>query len=405
MTRAAVTGIGLVTPAGVGVGTTWRALLAGQSTAAFEPELEGLPVDFCCRVPDLAAHRRLGHKTARQLDRFGVMALLAAREAVLDAGLDERQWDPARIAVVLGVGSNSMATYPAEFGRLNDHRADRVSPLAIPRSIPNLVAGDVSLDLGVTGPSFTVNTACASGATALGVGRLLLEKNMCDIVISGGSDSVCAAMPAACFAQMRALSRRGHEPARAARPFDVHRDGFVLGEGAAVLVLEREAYALARRARIRAHLDGFGASSDAYHRVAPHPDGAGLIGAMRAALADAGWQPQDVDHVSAHATGTPTGDVIEGRALARCFADGPPVTALKGTIGHTVGAAGAIASAVAVLSLEQQIVPPTANLDDPDPEITLDVVRGTPRPAGLRSVLVNSSGFGGQNAVLAFSAP
>ncbi|MFC7308874.1 beta-ketoacyl-[acyl-carrier-protein] synthase family protein [Streptomyces monticola] len=407
--RIAVTGLGLLTSAGYGTKASWVGICSGRPTAAPDPELTGLPVDFSCRVPDLDADRRLGRRLSRRLDRFGAMAVLAAREAVEDAGFAAREdrprdWDPARVAVVLGVGSNSLATYPTEFGRLNDQRADRVSAHALPRSIPNLVAGEVSLDLGATGPGFTVNTACASGSTAIGLARQLLLAGLADIAVCGGSDSVCTGMPAACFAQMRALSRRTGQPARASRPFDVDRDGFVLGEGAGVLVLERGEHAAARRARIHAHLDGFGGSCDAYDAVAPHPKGEGLAAAIKAALAEADLAPTDIDLISAHATGTQPGDLAEARALRSLFLDPPPVTALKGTLGHAIGAAGAIAAVSAVLSLEQGLVPPTANLDRQDPAIGLNVVSGVPRLLPLRTTLVNASGFGGQNAALAFSA-
>ncbi|MGW7518105.1 beta-ketoacyl-[acyl-carrier-protein] synthase family protein [Streptomyces sp. NPDC054796] len=411
----AVTGLGLLTPAGIGVGETWEGVRAGRSTATADPELAGLPVEFSCRLPDVDIDARLGRRLSRRVDRFSAMALIAAREAVADAGLGEpwqaesegreADWDPDRVAVLLGVGSNSLATYPEEFGRLNEERPDRVSPLALPRSVPNFAASEVSTDLGAAGPSMAISTACSSGAMALGTARSLIESGACDVVIAGGSESARAAMTAACFAQMRALSQRGDEPERASRPFDAERDGFVLGEGAGILVLERAEHARARSARVYARLTGFGASCDAYHVVAPRPDGEGIVGATRAALADSGWEPQDVGHINAHATSTRLNDRAEAHALHRLFGTPPPVTATKSVIGHSLGAAGAIEAATTVLSVHYGTIPPTANLDTLDEGIDLDVVTGKERGTWAPTALSNSFGFGGQNAVLAFEGP
>ncbi len=235
-----------------------------RDRAETDPELAGLSVDFSCRVHGLDARGRLGSRLSMRLDRFGVLAILAAREAVADAGLDPQHWDSARVGVVLGVSASSNAEYPLEFGRLNEGRAEKVSAFLVPRSVPSMVAGSVSLDLGARGPSFITSTACASGTTALGVACDLLRAGTCDIVISGGSDSARTPMSSACFGQMRALSQRRHDPAAASRPFDTDRDGFVLAEGAGILVLERAEHAQARGARPRAYLAGHGSSCDAY---------------------------------------------------------------------------------------------------------------------------------------------
>ncbi|MFI1434403.1 beta-ketoacyl-[acyl-carrier-protein] synthase family protein [Streptomyces lydicus] len=402
--EVAVTGLGLVTPAGVGVAATWHGLLSGESPAARDPALDGLPVDFCCRVPGFDAAERLGRRLSWRLDRCAAMALVAAREAVADAGLGTDRWDPLRVGVVLGVGTASMERYEEEFAKLTSGRATEISPLAIPRSVPNMVAGEVGMDLRVRGPNLTVSTACASGATALGTARQLLLADACDVVVAGGSESLCSRIPAACFHQMGALSRRGDDPAGASRPFDADRDGFVLAEGAGMLVLERAEHARARGARVRSYLAGYGASCDAYHFTAPHPEGRGAAEALSAALGEAGLEPGDIGHVNAHGTSTVLNDRAEALALRQVFRRPPPVTAVKGALGHAAGGAGAIEAACTVLTLQEQVVPPTANLRCLDPDIELDVVSKVPRPVRMAAAVSNAFGFGGQNAVLVFRA-
>ncbi|MFI0218663.1 beta-ketoacyl-[acyl-carrier-protein] synthase family protein [Streptomyces lydicus] len=400
--EVAVTGLGLVTPAGVGVAATWHGLLSGESPAARDPALDGLPVDFCCRVPGFDAAEHLGRRLSWRLDRCAAMALVAAREAVADAGLGTDRWDPLRVGVVLGVGTASMERYEEEFAKLTSGRATEISPLAIPRSVPNMVAGEVGMDLRVRGPNLTVSTACASGATALGTARQLLLADACDVVVAGGSESLCSRIPAACFHQMGALSRRGDDPAGASRPFDADRDGFVLAEGAGMLVLERAEHARARGARVRSYLAGYGASCDAYHFTAPHPEGRGAAEALSAALGDAGLEAGDIGHVNAHGTSTVLNDRAEALALRQVFRRPPPVTAVKGALGHAAGGAGAIEAACTVLTLQEQVVPPTANLRCLDPDIELDVVSKVPRPVRMAAAVSNAFGFGGQNAVLVF---
>ncbi|MGW7352295.1 beta-ketoacyl-[acyl-carrier-protein] synthase family protein [Streptomyces sp. NPDC054784] len=400
----AVTGLGLLTPAGLTVAENWATLCAGRSVAARDPELAGLPVDFSCRVPEFDTVAELGRSRARRVDRFGCLALVAARRAVADAGLDARTWCGERVGVVLGVGSNSLQTYLGEFRHLAEGGPHRVSPLALPRSVPNMAAGEVAIDLGAGGPSFTTASACASGATAIGVARDLLRAGTCDVVLTGGSESSRSPMAATCFQRMRALSGRRERPELASRPFDADRDGFVLGEGAAVLVLEREADARARGARTRALLRGCGASTDAYHPIAPLPDGSGAVRAVRAALRDAGCVPEDVGHVNAHGTSTRLNDDAEAAALTRVFGDRPPpVTAPKGVIGHALGAAGAIEAAYTVLALEHQLVPPTANFGHQDGDHKLDVVAAVPRPVAMSAALNCSFGFGGHNWAALFT--
>ncbi|MFJ9381401.1 beta-ketoacyl-[acyl-carrier-protein] synthase family protein [Streptomyces sp. NPDC101455] len=402
----AVTGLGLVTPAGHTAGANWAALCRGRSLAATDPELAGLPVDFSCQVTDFDAAGELGRSRARRMDRFIQFAVIAARRAVTDAGLDPHTWRGERVGVVLGVGSNSLSTYVTEFCHLGVGQPQRVSPLALPRSVPSMAAGEVAIDLGAQGPNFTTASACASGATAIGVARDLLRSGTCDIVLTGGSESARSRMTATCFARMRALSRRREEPHLASRPFDAARDGFVLGEGAAVLVLERLTDARARQAPVSAVLRGYGAGSDAHHPVAPHPDGDGAVRAITAALDDARCAPRDIGLVNAHGTSTPLNDAAEAAALTRVFGhDVPPVTAAKGVIGHALGAAGAIQAAYTVLALRHHLVPPTANFEGQDGNPKLDVVAGRPRPMRKDAGVSCSFGFGGQNAVLVFTTP
>jgi 3-oxoacyl-[acyl-carrier-protein] synthase II len=403
--RIAVTGLGAVTAAGVGAEATWKGLLAGRSTARTDARLAGLPVDFTCAASDFDGTALLGRRLTWRIDRFIQMGLVAAREAVADARLDPGAWDGARVGVVLGVGSGSNDTWGDEYAKLAAGRPTSVSPTTVPRSVVNMLAGEISTDLGALGPSLVIATACASGTTAIGIARGLLLAGACDIVVTGGAESPRSPLTAVSFSQLGALSRRCGDPAAASRPFDLDRDGFVLGEGAGVLVLEREADATARRAGVRAYIEGFGASADGHHHTRPDPGGAGLVRAILAALVEAGLAPDDVDHVNAHGTSTPLNDAVEARALRQVFHAPPPVTANKSVLGHAIGGAGAIEAVCTVLTLQHQVIPPTANLDKLDPDIDLDVVAGAPRRAPIRAAISNSCGFGGQNAVLALTAP
>lgn len=400
----AVTGVGMITPAGPDTASTWDGLCSGISTAAPDPDLVGLPISFSCQATAFDAEHLLGRQLTWRLDRFIHLALAAARQAVAHAHLDPARWEPTRVGIVLGTGGNSSADTQFDLcTKLIEDRYKSVSPTAISRSAPNMAAGEISLDLGIQGPGLTVSTACSSGATALSLARDLLRAGTCDIVLAGGTDVGRNRSGAIGFDRMRALSRRTHDPAGASRPFDADRDGFVLGEGAAVLVLENAGHARSRRAPVHAYLAGTAITSEAHHPTAPTPDGSGAARAMRLALAQAGLAPEDIDHVNAHGSSTKANDLAEARALRAVFRTPPPVTAVKSVIGHSIGAAGAIEAAVSVLSLIHQQIPPTANLDRLDPEIDLDLVTKTTRHLPLRTVLSNSFGFGGQNAALLFT--
>jgi 3-oxoacyl-[acyl-carrier-protein] synthase II len=400
----AVTGLGLVTPAGIGVEPNRDRVWSGVSCAAPDENLRGCPVDFSCRVPGFDADALLGGFTARGLDRFTQLAIVAARQAVADAALDPGTWDGTRVGVVLGNSLGGVASIEASHAAMLDGGPRKVSPLLVPRYMVNMVAAQVALDLGAKGPSQVTATACASGATAVGLAREMLRRGECDVVVAGGSEAALTPLAVNGLSRMGALSGRSGDPGRASRPFDVDRDGFVPGEGAGVLVLERVEDAAARGVPVRAVVRGYGASTDAHHPTAPAPGGEGLEQALRTALADAELGGADVDHVNAHGTSTPLGDVIEGRVLRRVLGDRVLVTSTKGVTGHPLAAAGAVEAAYTALAIQHGSVPPTANLTRLDPELDLDVVHGSPRAAAIGVAVSTSAGFGGHNAVLVLTA-
>ncbi|MFJ6787741.1 beta-ketoacyl-[acyl-carrier-protein] synthase family protein [Streptomyces angustmyceticus] len=399
---AAVTGLGLVTAAGVGAKATWHAVT--QETVpggvSHQEELADLPCDFMYTITGLDTTELLGVAAQRLMDRFSQLAVITAREAVADAGLDPESWDSSRVAVVIGSAHGGLPFYDEQHVAMAGRGARRVSPKLAPLTVVNSAASSVCMDLGAHGPSMGVATACSSGTVALGTAHQLLRAGVCDIAIAGGAESVLSRLLIASACQMKAVSTRRDNPATACRPFDAGRDGFVVGEGAGLLVLERPEHARARHAPVRAHLRGYGASSDAYAAVAPDPGGKGIERALRAALADAGIAGGDVGHVNAHGTSTVANDHIEAAALRRVLGDHPLVTSTKAMTGHALGAAGGIETALTVLALEQQLVPPTANLEVLDPRIPVEVVHTEARPAAFDCAVKTSLGFGGHNAAL-----
>ncbi|TDD80542.1 beta-ketoacyl-[acyl-carrier-protein] synthase family protein [Actinomadura rubrisoli] len=400
----AVTGVGLVTPAGIGVAGTWDAVCRGRSAASKDPRLSGLPVDISCTVPGFSASEHVGRRSTLMHDRYVQLAVAAAREAVADSALDPGAWDGARVGVVIGNGVGGVTSAARQQERLANAGPQAVSALLIPLLVPNMVAGHLAIEFGAMGPNLVTATACASGATAIGTAMRLLRDGDCDVVVTGGTEAPITPLIVTGFAQMGALSRRTGDPGAASRPFDSGRDGFVIGEGSGILVLEREDDARARGARVRARLAGYGASADAHHMTAPDPEGTAVRNATRAALAEAGAVPADVDHVNAHGTSTPLNDVVEAETIRTLFGGTPAVTSAKGAVGHTLGAAGAIEAVLTVLAIERSTVPPTANLDRLDPRIDIDVVGGEPRERKIGVAVSNSFGFGGQNAVLVLTA-
>ncbi|MCF3141979.1 beta-ketoacyl-[acyl-carrier-protein] synthase family protein [Streptomyces platensis] len=399
---AAVTGLGLVTAAGVGAKATWHTVTQEivPGGVSHQEELADLPCDFMYTIADLDTTELLGVATQRLMDRFSQLAVIAAREAVADAGLDPESWDGGRVAVVIGSAHGGLPFYDQQHVAMAGRGARRVSPKLAPLTVVNSAASSVCMDLGAQGPSLGVATACSSGTVAVGTAHQLLRAGVCDIAIAGGAESVLSRLLIASACQMKAVSTRRDDPATACRPFDVDRDGFVVGEGAGLLVLERPEHASARRAPVRAHIRGYGASSDAYAAVAPDPEGNGIERALRSALADAQVQGRDVGHVNAHGTSTIVNDRVEATVLRRVLGDHPLVTSTKGMTGHALGAAGGIETALTVLALEQQLVPPTANLDVPDPRVPIDIVRKEARQAAFDCAVKTSLGFGGHNAAL-----
>ncbi|MDG9722701.1 beta-ketoacyl-[acyl-carrier-protein] synthase family protein [Streptomyces sp. DH41] len=400
----AVTGLGLVTPAGIGVEENWERVLTGRSCATRDDTLGGLSADFSCRVPGFDAQESLGGFASWQLERFVQLALVASRMAVRDAGLDPERWDGTRVGVVLGNSLGGAATLEEQYRTLSEDGPARVSPLLVTKYMPNMLAGYVAIDCGARGPSLVTATACASGATAVGTARDLLRSGSCDIVLAGAAESALTPTVMAGLCRMGALSKSGEAPEHAGKPFDAERDGFVAAEAAGVLVLERAADARARGARIRSLVSGYAASSDAHHATAPAPDGEGIERALRAALADAGAAPSEVRHVNAHGTATPMNDLVEGTMLGRVVGRAAAVTSTKGVTGHALAAAGAIEAAYTVLAVQHGVVPPTANLKNPDPALELDLVAGEPRRARVDVAVSTSLGFGGHNAALVFTA-
>jgi 3-oxoacyl-[acyl-carrier-protein] synthase II len=399
---AAVTGIGLVTAAGVGAEATWRGVTGpgGATGVRHQEELSGLPCDFMYTVDDLDPGSVLGIPAVRMMDRFSQLAVIAAREAVADAGLDTSVWDSGRIAVVIGSAHGGLPFYDQQSTVLAEKGARRVSPKLAPMTTVNSAASSVCMDLGARGPSLSVSTACSSGTVAIGTALQMLRSGACDVVIAGGAESVRSRLLIASACQMRAVSTRTDDPSTACRPFDADRDGFVVGEGAGLVVLERPGHAAARGARVRAAIAGYGASSDAYAAVAPDPEGTGIERALRTALEDADVAPADVGHVNAHGTSTVMNDLIEATMLHRVLGDQPLVTSTKAMTGHALGAAGGIETALTVLALERQSVPPTANLRTRDLRIPIDVVAKEARPAVFECAVKTSMGFGGHNAAL-----
>jgi 3-oxoacyl-[acyl-carrier-protein] synthase II len=401
---AAITGLGLVTPAGIGTEENWDALQSGLSRAAADEDLGEAPVGFSCRVPGFDAAALLGGFAARQMERFVQLAVVASRLALEDAGWEPARWDRARVGVVMGNSMGGISSVERQYAALLAGGPRRVSPLLIPMFMVNMVAGYVAIDIGAEGPCHVTATACASGTTAIGTARDLLRTGACDVVVAGGTESALTPLTIAGLSRMGALSKRVDQPAHASRPFDADRDGFVPAEGAGVLVLERLEDAEARGARSLAVVRGYGCTADAYHATAPDPAGQGIERALRVAMADAGVGPSDIGHVNAHGTSTPLNDLIEGQMLRRVFGDGPPVTSTKGVTGHPMAAAGAIEAAYTALTLQRQCIPPTANLSKLDPRLEIDVVHGSPRHASIDVAASTSLGFGGHNAALVLTA-
>ncbi len=402
--RVAVTGLGVKTPAGTDLDTFWARLLSGRSTAAaiqrYDPA--PLPVRIGCEVLDFEPTDYLGAKEARRVDRVTQLGVAAAADALADAG--DLAADPARCAVILGTGIGGLITLEEQITIYLEKGAGRVSPFLVPMMMTNATAGTVAMQLGWTGPNLCISTACAASAHAIGEAARLIRDNTSDVVMTGGSESCMTPVAISAFARMTALSGRNDDPEHASRPFDSERDGFVMGEGASALLLERWDRAVARGARIYGEVIGYGRNADAYHITAPSPGGEGAAACMQLALDDAGIPSSAIGHVNAHGTSTPLNDAAEAEAIRKVFGgSAPPVTSTKGVTGHLVGAAGATEAVACLLAMRDGSVPPTANLERMGDEIQLDVVSGEPRSVTPAPALSNSFGFGGHNATLIFA--
>ncbi|HXW43440.1 MAG TPA: beta-ketoacyl-ACP synthase II [Streptosporangiaceae bacterium] len=408
-TRVVVTGLGAITPLGADVPSTWESMLAGRSG------VQELGTDWAAELPTrIAAWAAADPATlidrvqARRLDRCEQFALVAAREAWADAGSPEV--DPERLGVVVSSGIGGVASTLAAYDTLKDKGWQRLSPFTVPMLMPNGSAGWIAIELGARAGVHTTVSACASGAEAIGYAMDMIRSGRADVVLAGGTEAAIIQLNIAAFAAMRALSTRNDEPERASRPFDKGRDGFVLGEGAGMVVLESAEHAAARGATVHAVAAGVGYSSDAHHIAQPEPEGKGLRLVLGRALTDAGIAPNQVVHVNAHATSTPAGDVVEAQAIAAALGDSAPgvvVSATKSMTGHLLGGAGAVESVAAILALRERIAPPTINLEDPDDDAGLSISpkpqQLTPRGDGPMAVINNSFGFGGANAALVFT--
>jgi 3-oxoacyl-[acyl-carrier-protein] synthase II len=402
--RVVVTGIGIVSPLGLTASATWEALEAGRSGVGKVTLFDAteFPVRIAAEVPGFEPDSIFGRRRARHLDRVSQLALVATREALDQSGLDPAAAGD-RAGVVWGTGIGGIRAFEEGLDVLNARGPDWVSPYSLPMMIPNMTAGHIAMEWGIRGYSSCTVTACAASAQAIGEGLDLIRAGRVDHMVCGGSEAAVTRVGIAAFAAMKALSTRNDEPDRASRPFDAGRDGFVMGEGAAALVLEEREGALGRGAPILAEVLGYGASSDAYHMTQPHPEGDGAVRAMQAALIDAGIEAGAVGYINAHGTSTPPNDRIETMALKRLFGEKvPPVSSTKSMTGHTLGAAGALEAAFCVQTLNNQKLPPTVNQEVADPDCDLDYVPNVSRPALVQVALTNSFGFGGHNASLVF---
>ena len=407
--RIVVTGIGMVTALGPDRESTWQGLIEGRSPAGpitlFDPSR--VPVNFACEAQEFDPTAALDKKTVRRTDRFAHMAVAATRAAVDDAQLEiGRHYEPERIGTSISSGMGGLETLQRTLDVLNELGADRVSPFALPALIPNMAAALVSIELGTTGPLAAASTACAASSMGMVDAALYIRAGMADAMLVGGAEAVVNLLGIAGFAASRALSKRNDDPARASRPFDRDRDGFVMGEGASTLVLEELTHAQARRATIYAELVGFGLSSDAAHITAIDPTGESPARAVRSALSDAGIEPGDVGYVNAHATSTQVGDAGETKVMKRVFGDElareVPISSTKSMTGHMFGAAGATEAAITVLSLCRGMLPPTINYETPDPACDLDYVPNEARAADVEVAITTGFAFGGHNACLVF---
>lgn len=405
--RVVITGLGIVSPVGTGLEKFWSSLTAGISgigpVTRFDPAQFGTKV--AGEVKDFEPTRYIGKKEVRRMDRFTQFAVAATEMALQDANLDLEVENRDRIGVILGSGVGGIETLEEQTRVLAEKGPGRVTPFFVPMMIANMGAGQVAITNCLRGPNITSVSACASGSNAIGDAFKMLQYGRVDVMISGGSEAAITPLAMAGFISMKAMSTRNEEPEKASRPFDAERDGFVIGEGAAILVLETLEHALNRNARIYAEIVGYGSTCDAYHMTAPDPTGHGAANSMKEALLDAGIEPTAVDYINAHATATPPGDKAETLAIKKIFGQHAyklAISSTKSMTGHLLGASGGLEAMVCILAIVNGVIPPTINYETPDPDCDLDIVPNTARVADVNVALSNSFGFGGHNATLVF---
>ena len=405
--RVVITGLGIVSPIGNDVPTFWESVKAGKS--GIRPitmiDASDMTTKIAGEVKDFNPSLRIEPKEAKKMDRFSQFAVYAALEAIEDSGLKQGDYDPERTGVCLGTGQGGSRSIEESIERLVERGPTRVPPMTMVKVLANFGAANIAIYMGATGPCQCIVTACAAGTDAMGTGMRWIREGYTDVVFAGGAEASIVRICMSSFGMIQALSTRNDEPERASRPFDRDRDGFVMGEGAGVLVLEEYEHAKARGAKIYCELAGFGTTCDAHHLTAPDPEGRGVARAMRQAIADAGLLPEDIDFVSAHGTSTPMNDPIETKAIKNAFGDHAfklKIASLKSMTGHCIGAAGAIESIAAIKGIQEGFVHATINLDNPDPQCDLDYVPKVGIDMPVRAVVKNSIGFGGQNAVVVF---
>jgi 3-oxoacyl-[acyl-carrier-protein] synthase II len=405
--RVVITGLGLVTPLGVGLDNVWERVVAGQSGISFitrfDPSLNDTKI--AGEVKDFRPEDFIPAKELRRMDLFIQYALAATRIAVDDAGLDMTREDPERAGVVVGTALGGLPTIEKYHSILLEKGPSRVSPMAIPMLIANEAPGNIAIKYGMKGPNLSVVTACATGAHSIGFAFRTIQHGDADMMVAGGTEASLTSFTVSGFNALRALSTRNDRPEKACRPFDGLRDGFVIGEGAGIMIMEEMEHAQTRDARIYAEIAGFGCNGDAYHITAPCPDGDGPGRCMRTALRDAEQSPASIDYINAHGTSTGLNDSSETLAIRKVFGERAytiPTSSTKSVIGHLLGAAGAVEAIFSVLSIRDQVCPPTINYENPDPECDLDYVPNTARRHKIDVAMSNSFGFGGTNAVLVF---